>query len=340
MLKKVKLEEAIGMTIGHDVTKVVPGEFKGAAFRRGHTLKKEDIPELLSMGKEHIYIIEEEEGEVHEEEAALRIAEAVAGSEFELSKPREGKINIKSSISGLLKINKSLLGEINSIPNISLATLHENTNCRPGTIVAGTKIIPLYIAEDRLKKIEELCRNKGKVFQIIPFKEKKVGIVITGNEIYKGRIKDKFGDYLKNKVEPLGSVINHQTIVPDDEDIIASAILEMRDKGSEVIFVCSGLSVDPDDVTVEGVKKSGAKIISYGAPVMPGAMFLLAMLGDIPILGAPAAVIFNDTTIIDVILPRVLAGEEISRQDIIDMGHGGLCLDCADCIYPICPFCK
>ncbi len=340
MLKKVKLEEAIGMTIGHDVTKVVPGEFKGAAFRRGHTLKREDIPELLSMGKEHIYIIEEEEGEVHEEEAALRIAEAVAGSEFELSKPREGKINIKSSISGLLKINKSLLGEINSIPNISLATLHENTNCRPGTIVAGTKIIPLYIAEDRLKKIEELCRNKGKVFQIIPFKEKKVGIVITGNEIYKGRIKDKFGDYLKNKVEPLGSVINHHTIVPDDEDIIASAILEMRDKGSEVIFVCSGLSVDPDDVTVEGVKKSGAKIISYGAPVMPGAMFLLAMLGDIPILGAPAAVIFNDTTIIDVILPRVLAGEEISRQDIIDMGHGGLCLDCADCIYPICPFCK
>ncbi len=340
MLKKVKLEEAIGMTIGHDVTKVVPGEFKGAAFRRGHTLKREDIPELLSMGKEHIYIIEEEEGEVHEEEAALRIAEAVAGSEFELSKPREGKINIKSSISGLLKINKSLLGEINSIPNISLATLHENTICRPGTIVAGTKIIPLYIAEDRLKKIEELCRNKGNVFRIIPFKKKKVGIVITGNEIYKGRIKDKFGDYLKNKVEPLGSVINHQTIVPDDEDIIASAILEMRDKGSEVIFVCSGLSVDPDDVTVEGVKKSGAKIISYGAPVMPGAMFLLAMLGDTPILGAPAAVIFNDTTIIDVLLPRVLAGEEISRQDIIDMGHGGLCLDCADCIYPICPFCK
>lgn len=340
MLKKVKLEEAIGMTIGHDVTKVVPGEFKGAAFRRGHTLKREDIPELLSMGKEHIYIIEEEEGEVHEEEAALRIAEAVAGSEFELSKPREGKINIKSSISGLLKINKSLLGEINSIPNISLATLHENTICRPGTIVAGTKIIPLYIAEDRLKKIEELCRNKGNVFRIIPFKKKKVGIVITGNEIYKGRIKDKFGDYLKNKVEPLGSVINHQTIVPDDEDIIASAILEMRDKGSEVIFVCSGLSVDPDDVTVEGVKKSGAKIISYGAPVMPGAMFLLAMLGDIPILGAPAAVIFNDTTIIDVILPRVLAGEQISRQDIIDMGYGGLCLDCANCIYPICPFCR
>ncbi|MFH1662986.1 MAG: molybdopterin-binding protein [Chloroflexota bacterium] len=340
MLKKVKIEEAIGMPIGHDVTKVIPGEFKGAAFRRGHILKQEDIPELLSMGKEHIYIIEEEEGEVHEEEAALRIAEAVADPEMEITKPREGKVNIKSGISGLLKINKSLLREVNSIPDISLATIHENAICRPGTIIAGTKIIPLYIPEAGLKKVEELCQSKGNVFRVIPFKEKKVGIVITGNEIYKGRIKDKFGDYIKNKVGPLGSIINHQIIVPDDEDLIARAVLEMRGKGSEVIFVCSGLSVDPDDVSIEGVKRSGAKIISYGAPVMPGAMFLLAMLDDIPILGAPAAVIFNDTTIIDVILPRVLAGEQISRQDIIDMGHGGLCLNCATCIYPDCPFCK
>jgi len=340
MLKKIKLEEAIGMTIGHDVTKVVPGEFKGAAFRRGHILKRDDIPVLLNMGKEHIYVIEEEEGEIHEEEAALRIAAAVAETELEITKPREGKVNIKSSISGLLKINKALLIEINSLPSISLATLHENSVCRPGTIVAGTKIIPLYIPEAKIEKIEALCQVKGKVCRVIPFQGKKIGVVITGNEVYKGRIKDKFGDYIKNKVEPLGSSINHQRIVPDDEDIIAEAILEMQSKGSEVIFVCSGLSVDPDDVTVEGVERSGATITSYGAPVMPGAMFLYATLDDIPILGAPAAVIFNDTTIIDIILPRVLAGDQISRQDIIDMGHGGLCLDCGDCVHPICPFCK
>ncbi|UCE98360.1 MAG: molybdopterin-binding protein [Dehalococcoidia bacterium] len=340
MLKKIKLEEAIGMPIGHDVTKVVPGEFKGAAFRRGHILKRDDIPELLSMGKEHIYVIEEEEGEIHEEEAARRIATAVAEPELEISQPKEGKVNIKSTISGLLKINKALLKEINSVASISLATLHENSVCRPGTIVAGTKIIPLYIPEEKIEKIEKLCQVKGKVCRVIPFQAKKVGVVITGNELYKGRIKDKFGDYIKNKVEPLGSSINHQRIVPDDEDIIAEAILEMQGKGSEVIFVCSGLSVDPDDVTVEGVERSGATIISYGAPVMPGAMFLYATLDNIPILGAPAAVIFNDTTIIDIILPRVLAGDQLSRQDIIDMGHGGLCLDCGDCVYPICPFCK
>lgn len=298
------------------------------------------MPELLNIGKEHIYIIEEEEGEVHEEEAALRIAKAVADPELEASSPKEGRVSIKSSILGLLKINKALLKEINSIPEISLATMHENMVCQPGMVVAGTKIIPLYISEAKLNKIEELCQKKGKVINVIPFKEKKVGVVITGNEVFKGRIKDKFGDFIKSKVEPLGSSINHQSIVPDDEDLIAQAVLEMKAKGSEVIFACGGLSVDPDDVTVEGVARSGAKIISYGAPVMPGAMFLFAMLGDIPILGAPAAVIFNETTIIDIILPRVLAGEPVSREDIVDLGHGGLCLDCAVCNYPICPFCK
>jgi len=339
-LKKVKVEDAIGLVIGHDVTKVIPGVFKGAAFRRGHILKQEDIPELLNMGKEHIYIIEEEDGEIHEEEAASRIARAIAPPDLEMTQPNQGRVNIKSRVLGLLKINKALLKEINSIPDISLATIHQNSLCQPGTAIAATKIIPLYIAVASIEKIEELCQNKGKVFEVIPLKEKKVGVVVTGNEVYKGRIKDKFGAYIKRKTEALGSVIHHQVIVPDDEDLIGKAVLEMKDKGCDVIIACSGLSIDPDDVTVEGITKSGAEIISYGAPVMPGAMFLYARLGDIPILGAPAAVIFSEATLLDVILPRVLAGERITRDDIIELGHGGLCLNCDACIYPICPFCK
>ncbi len=339
MLKKVKLEEAIGMALGHDVTKIVPGKFKGAAFRRGHIIRQEDVPELLSMGKEHIYIIEEEEGEVHEEEAALRIARAVSGPEMKLTSPEEGRVNIKSAISGLLRIDSPLLKEINSIDGVVLATRHDNTVCQPDMTIAGTKIIPLYIPEANLNTVEELCR-KGRVLRVIPFRVRKVGVVITGSEVFKGRIKDKFGQTIRRKVESLGSVINYQTIVPDDEDLIARAVLEMRDNGSEIIFACGGLSVDPDDVTVEGVSRSGARIISYGAPVMPGAMFLFALLGDIPILGAPAAAIFNEATIIDIILPRVLAGEPVSREDIIALGQGGLCLNCAVCAYPICPFGK
>lgn len=340
MLKKVKLGEAIGMVLGHDVTKVIPGQFKGPAFRRGHVIKEEDIPELLNIGKEHIYIIEEEEGEVHEEEAALRIAKAVSGPGMELSEPSEGRINIRVKSAGLLKVNTALLREVNSIGEIVLATQKSYTTCQEGTIVAGTKINPLYISEAKLRKVEELCQKQGKVLKVIPLKPKSVGIIITGSEVFKGRIKDKFGETIRKKVEALGSTINHQTVVPDDEELIAQAITEMRDRGSDVILVCGGLSVDPDDVTVGGVEKSGAEIINYGAPVMPGAMFLLAMLGDIPILGAPGAVIFNQTTIIDVILPRVLAGEKVTREDIIELGHGGLCLNCGECNFPVCPFCN
>jgi molybdopterin biosynthesis enzyme len=340
MFKKVKLDQAIGMALGHDLTKIIPGEFKGPAFRRGHIIRKEDIPELLSMGKEHIYIIEEQEGEVHEEEAALRIAKAVSDPGMRPTSPKEGRVNIRSGIPGLLKVNRPLLREINSITDVVLATLHNNTVCQPGMVVAGTKVIPLYVPEATLTMVEELCQRQGKVLKVIPFEAKKVGLIVIGSEIFKGRTKDVYGEVFKRKLEALGSVIHRHVTVPDDEGLIVKAIAETRAEGSEVIVVCGGLSVDPDDVTVEGVARSGAKILSYGAPVMPGAMFLYAVLDDTPILGAPGAVIFNPRTIIDIILPRVLAGEKITREDIIELGYGGLCLDCEGCTFPICPFCK
>jgi molybdenum cofactor synthesis domain-containing protein len=340
MLKKVKLDEAVGLAIGHDMTKVVPGKFKGPAFRRGHIIREEDLTELQLMGKEHIYVIEEEEGLVHEEEAALRIARAVSSPDIKLTSPKEGRVNIISTSHGLLKVNRSLLREINSIGDIVLATLHDNTVCQPETTVAATKINPLQIPEAKLKRLEELCRKQGKVLKVTPFKKKKVSIIVTGNEVFNGLVDDRFGEILHKKVEALGSMINHQTLVPDDEDVIGQALKDAIAKGSEVIVIAGGLSVDPDDVTLEGVEKSGAKIISYGAPVMPGAMFLYAELSGVPILGAPGAVIFNQTTIIDLILPRVLAGEKITREDIVEMGHGGLCLDCDGCTFPVCPFGK
>ena len=340
MLKKIKVNDAVGMVLGHDMTKVVPGQFKGVAFHRGHIIKEEDIPELLNIGKEHIYIMEPGENMVHEEEAALRIAIAAAGDAFELTKPSEGRINIKAKSRGLLKVNIPLLRAINAIGEIIFATQHTNTVCQPGAMIAGTKIIPLYITEAKLKKLEDLCRTKGKVVKIVPFQAKKVGVVITGSEVFKGRIKDKFGDTIRKKVEDLGSTVNRQKVVTDDKEMIAGAVKEMKDGGSDVIFVCGGLSVDPDDVTVDGVKASGAKVITYGAPVFPGSMFLYASLQGTPILGAPACVIHNEATIVDVVLPRILAGDEVKKKDIIEYGHGGLCLSCDICEFPVCPYCK
>lgn len=340
MLRKVKVAEAIGLVLSHDITKVIPGKFKGPAFRRGHVIQKEDIPELLSIGKEHIYVMELNEGEVHEEEAAWRIAHAIGGEGVDFSAPKEGRVNLTARQYGILKINSSSLKAINSLGDIVVATLHDNTICKPGRIVAGTKITPLYTTEAKLTEVENICHKNGKVIQVIPILIKRVGIVITGNEIYKGITRDKFGEVIRAKLEAFGSTINHQVVVPDDAEMIANAVNKAKARGSEIIVVCGGLSVDPDDVTVEGVIRSGANIVSYGAPVMPGAMFLYALLDDIPILGTPGAVIYNPVTIFDLILPRVLCGEKLKREDIIELGHGGLCLSCEKCSFPVCPFGK
>lgn len=340
MLKKVRVQDAVGMVVGHDMTRVMPGESSGPGFRRGDVIKEEDIPLLLSMGKEHIYVVELEEDEVHEEEAAKTIAKAVAGEGLEFGRPREGRVNILSTRFGLLKVNVPLLQEINSIPDIVLATRHNNTVCNPGEIVAGTKIIPLYTARERLQTLQRLCQDRGPVLTVKPFLQLEMGVVVTGSEVYQGLITDRFTELVRHKVEAFGSRIKEGVIVPDNEELIADAITGMHSKGCKVIFVCGGLSVDPDDMSVEGIVRAGATVISRGAPVMPSAMFLLATLEEATIIGIPASALVHQTTAVDVVLPRLLAGEEVSSEDIVALGHGGLCLDCDFCTYPICPFCK
>ncbi|MDY6861832.1 MAG: molybdopterin-binding protein, partial [Thermodesulfobacteriota bacterium] len=273
MLKKLKIKDSIGMILAHDITKVIPGEFKGAAFKKGHIIREEDIPEFLDIGKEHVYVLELTEDNMHEDDAGLAIANAISGNGITLSAPSEGKVNLSASYKGLLKIKTSLLEMINSLGEVIVSTIHNNTICNPPLIVAGTRIIPLFIEKSKIEKVKELCEKEGKLIEILPFKEKKVGVIITGNEVYTGRIEDKFGDIIQNKVEALGSRITKRIITPDHAKIISGSILELQSLGTDVIIVCSGLSVDPDDVTYEGVEKSGAAIISYGAPVLPGSMF-------------------------------------------------------------------
>jgi len=339
MIRKVPINNAVGLLLGHDMTEVVPGKFKGPAFRRGHIIEKEDIPKLLSMGKEHIYVVELEEEEVHEEEAALRLAAMLGGDGIESSQPKEGRVNLKSTVLGILKINKNMVKKINSFGEVLVSTMHNNTTCYPGMTIAGTKIVPLFTTEAKLGEIEKMC-STGKVIKINPIRKKHVGLIITGNEIFKGIIQDKFGDVIRKKVEALGSTVNKQIIVPDNIEKIAEAVAGEKAAGCELIIICGGLSVDPDDVTVEGVKRSGARIISYGAPVMPGAMFLIAKLARTFILGAPGAVIYNKATVLDLILPRVLSDENIKGKDIADLGHGGFCYGCDRCNFPVCPLGK
>lgn len=337
-MKIIKTKEAVGKVLYHDITQIVPGKFSGRAFKKGHVITEEDLPVLLSLGKDHIYVAEYVEGMLHENEAAERLKDLTAGEGLVFGELKEGKIDFFAEKDGLLKVNKEDLLKLNSLGEIILATLHNNTPVKKGEKVAGTRVIPLTIEEEKIKKAEEIIKNK--IVSVIPITAKKVGIVTTGNEVYHGRIKDAFGPVIIKKVEEYGCEVIDQVILPDKQEKITEAINNLIEKGAEMIVCTGGMSVDPDDVTPTAIKATGAELVTYGSPVLPGAMFLLAFKGDIPILGLPGCVMYSKRTVFDLMLPRILANEKISKKDIAELGHGGLCMNCEECRFPNCSFGK
>jgi molybdenum cofactor synthesis domain-containing protein len=339
-MKKVPVEKAVGMILCHDITRIIPGEFKGRAFKKGHIIQKEDVEKLLELGKEQIYVWEPKDGEVHEDKAALSIARAVVGKNIEYDVPKEGKSTLKSKERGLFKINSTLLYQINSIKDISIASLPQNFVVERGQKLAGVRIIPMTTKEENLIQIEELCQGKEKVFEIIKYKELKAAIITTGNEIYKKRIQDKFGPVIRKKLEYFKAQYIGQTFCPDNIEEIKEKILYYKQQGADLIILTGGMSVDPDDLTPGAIRESGAKVVTYGAPVQPGNMFMMAYLGNTVLLGVPACAMYYGTTILDVVLPRIFTGEILSKEDFIKMGEGGFCLNCEVCRYPQCFFCR
>ncbi|MGL4450127.1 MAG: molybdopterin-binding protein [Sarcina sp.] len=337
-MKMIKTQDAVGRVLLHDITRIVPGEFKGAAFRKGHVIKEEDIEVLLSLGKDHIYVWEETEGLVHENDAAKILIDLACGDGFEYADVKEGKIDVFVKEDGLLKIDTEELLKLNMIEDIMFATLHNNMPVKKGEKVAGTRVIPLMIKEELLEEAKKTCTKK--ILWIEEIKKKKVGIVTTGNEVFYGRIQDKFGPVIKRKVEEFGCDVLGQTIVNDNKENITKAIQEWLEKGAEMVVCTGGMSVDPDDVTPSAIKDCGGEIVTYGSPVLPGAMLLLSYVDGIPVLGLPACVMFSKRTVFDLVLPRVLADEKLTKLDIAKLGHGGLCLDCKVCTYPHCSFGK
>jgi len=339
-MKKIKIEDAVGMVLGHDVTQIIPGKHKGPKFKRGHLIREEDIPEFLKMGKEHVFVMEMKPGMIHEDDAALRLGKAFSGKNIKITGPSEGKVTFLSKINGVLKINLPLLNRINLSGNIILSTLHRYTPCIPGIAVGATRIISLMAPERQIKKVENWCKKEGPVIEVLSYRKLNVGVVITGNEIFKGRIRDRFDSKVGKKIVDYGSRIVKKLVVPDDVPQISKALLELQDASTDLILITGGLSVDPDDVTRAGIRKAGAKIIFYGTPILPGAMFLYGMLGEKPLLGLPACVFYHKATLFDIIFPRILAGESPSRKEISLLGHGGFCLNCDPCRFPVCPFGK
>lgn len=337
-LQTVKVESAVGKVLCHDITKIVQGECKEAIFRKGHVIEPDDIPKFLKIGKENIYIMDLDSDEVHEDIAGIRLGTAVAGPDVKWRGPKESKVSLFAEKDGLLKINVAALEAINELPDVILSTLHNNTVVKKGDMLAGTKVIPLVVPEETVAAAEKICRQAGWIIKVVPFQSVKVGAVITGNEVYKQRIRDSFGPVLTDKVKAFGQGILRIEYAPDVCEDISEKIKKMVDDGAGLVFVTGGMSVDPDDVTPKAIASAGASVVRYGAPVLPGAMFMLAYLNDIPIMGVPACGMFFKTTIVDLLLPRLLTGERLTKKDIISLGHGGLCQSCESCHFPNCTF--
>lgn len=341
MLKTIRLEDAVGTKLAHDVTEIRPGEFKGPAFRKGHTVCDEDICRLQRLGKNHLYVIDLDEDEIHENEAAAILAHALTGEGVAWEdNPKEGKISLHAARDGLLRVDAAALAAFNIMDEVMCATLHSHTLVQKGDLVAATRAIPLVMKRAPIERAASIAAQNDGVVSVRPLHKVRAGLVITGNEVYHGLIVDRFAPVLTKKITDLGSKVIRTEFAPDDAEWIRRTILDHLKNGCNLLLLSGGMSVDPDDVTRQGIRTAGADEIHYGASALPGAMFLVAYIGDIPVLGVPACGLHHRVTVLDLILPRILAGERIGKKELAFIGHGGLCKDCPECTYPNCPFGK
>jgi molybdenum cofactor synthesis domain-containing protein len=341
LIKTIELKDAVGIELSHDITEIRPGEFKGAAFHKGHTVCNEDLCRLQKLGKNHLYLIDLEADEIHENEAAAIMAKALAGKGVVWkNEPREGKIGLKADTDGLLVINVAALAAFNMIDEVMCATMHNHTMVKAGELVAATRAIPLVMKRAPVERAAAIAAQSGGVVSVRPLRQVKAGLIITGNEVYHGLIQDRFAPILTRKLIDLGCEADRVSFAPDDADIIRRAIEAHIEHGCDLVLLSGGMSVDPDDVTRRGIRLAGADEMHYGAAALPGAMFLVAYIGKVPLLGVPACGLHHRTTVLDLVLPRILAGEKIGKKELAFLGHGGLCQDCPECTYPHCAFGK
>lgn len=339
-MKLMRTEDAVGQILCHDITQIIKGVTKDAVFRKGHIIREEDIPVLLRVGKENVYIWENDENMLHENEAAEILYEVCRGDYMHPTPVKEGKIELVADIDGLLKVDDAKMRQVNSYGQMMIASRHGNFCVRKGDKLAGTRIIPLVIEKEKMEDIKKLCGSEP-ILQLLPFAHKKVGIVTTGSEVYHHRIKDEFTPVIYEKLAEFDTEVIGQILCDDDHEMITEAILTHIKNGAEMVVCTGGMSVDPDDRTPLAIKNTGAAIVSYGAPMLPGAMFLLSYYNDtIPVVGLPGCVMYARRTIFDLILPRLMADDPITAEELAALGQGGLCLNCSVCTFPNCGFGK
>lgn len=340
-MKLIKTEDAVGCVLCHDMTQIIKGVIKDAVFRKGHIVQPEDIPVLLSIGKDHIYAWEADENTLHENEGAEILCRLCENEGMLRSEIKEGKLELSAAYRGLFKVDSERLRKVNSFGEVMIATRHGNTVVEAKDKLAGMRVIPLVIAKDKMTRVQELCGSEP-LLKLLPLKKKKAAIIATGNEVFYGRIKDTFTPVVEAKLAEFGAEVIYKTVLGDDDSKVTEAILDaIENKGAELVLCTGGMSVDPDDRTPLAIRNTGAEIISYGAPVLPGAMFLVSYYKkNIPVVGLPGCVMYAKRTIFDLVLPRLLADDRVCAEELAQLGEGGLCLNCPTCTFPNCGFGK
>ena len=335
-MKKIRVEDAVGLAICHDITAMRDG-FKGAACKRRHVMTEEDIPKLLDIGKKTVFVWEENAGEIHEEDCALRMAAMCPVEGAHYTGPSEGKMLLFADRRGMFRVDTELLYAINSIGDITISTIRDHYPVEEGARLASMRIVPLVTQEEQILKAEEMCKGR-KLLEIRPYQNRKLGVIITGSEIYSGRIKDKFEPVVRAKMQKYPCEILGVTICDDDLDMIVGAAKRFLEQGADFLVFSGGMSVDPDDLTPTAIRMLGADIVSYGLPAQPGNMTLIAYLGDVPVLGVPGAAVSLPTTMFDVVLPQIFTGDKFTKAELLHLGDGGLCQMCKACHFPNCTF--
>ena len=339
-MKLIRTEDAVGHVLCHDMTQIIPGVIKDARFRKGHVVTEEDIPVLLSIGKEHLYVWEKKEGMLHEDEAALCLRDLCINEHMHDTPVKEGKTELIADTDGLFQVDVDRLYAVNDIEQLMIATRHTNTAVHAGDKLAGMRVIPLVIEQEKLEQAKEAAGGEP-LLKLTPWKLKTAAVITTGSEVLKGLIQDQFTPVVKKKLSAFGIETVKHVLCGDDKDRIRSEITAAHEAGIDLICCTGGMSVDPDDKTPGAISESGVQVVTYGAPTLPGAMFCLGYFDDgTPVVGLPGCVMYAKSTIFDLVLPRVAAGVKLRRSDFVRLGHGGLCLGCQTCHYPVCPFGK
>ena len=342
-MREVRVQDAVGMVLCHDITEIVRGERKGARFRKGDVIRAEDVPVLLRIGKEHIYVWEDDPNLLHENDAAAVLRDICQSDYMAESEPKEGKIELTATTAGVFEVNEDALNAVNEIEDVMIATIAQHMPVKVGTKLAGMRVIPLVIDKTVMERVRETAGTEP-LLRILPYQKMKVGVVTTGSEVFHGRIKDTFTPVIDAKLRAFGLKVDEHRLSDDGTEHTRAAIAELLDAGMDMVLCTGGMSVDPDDRTPAAIKATGARVVTYGAPVLPGAMFLLAYYEkdgrQVPIMGLPGCVMYSPVTIFDIILPRVVAGSAWTRREITRLGIGGLCMECKVCHYPVCPFGK